>query len=229
MTEVESVRALLLHHLDAPAAGVGVVTARLLDPVDAPPPTSDDVLTVALAAIEAAEAPIGGIEFTTDAVDFQRDMDHPFGTIVSTRDGVITHRRMIVFGERGAVGIGEARYGHLPGGGPVRDPLAVLLPDAEVGLAELVVYARRRAEQIGYTGRVRVLLSHVHDGLPLPVPFIVSEETGGLVASDADPRDLWIEYDYDLSDPPQEQERAHRDAAARLAQRWGADGPQWYQ
>lgn len=220
----------LLRELDPTRGACGIVIATMLDPLPegaaTEPPTTQDAVSVATQALDSGEAPVGGIEFTTDAVDFGHDADTAIASIVSTHDHVVTHRRIMSVGGHGCVGVGESRYGHLPGARDVLDPFACLLPDAEAGIAELAVYVRLRARSLGYAGRVHVELAY-HGDQPV-IPYVVDAETGTLTPFGTDPAGLSVSYDYDLADDEGTRRAAHLDAIRRLAHSFGADGPQWY-
>lgn len=219
-----------LRELNPAQGACGIVIATMLDPLPegaaTAPPTTQDAVAVATQALERGEAPVGGIEFTTDAIDFGHDNDTAIASIVSTHDHVVTHRRIMSVGLQGCVGVGESRYGHLPGAATALDPFVALLPDAEAGIAELAVYVKLRARSLGYAGRVHVDLAY-HGDQPV-IPYVVDAERGTLKPSGADPAGLGVAYDYDLSDDEESQRAAHLDAARRLARSFGADGPQWY-
>ena len=224
----QDVRRLLLEVLDPSAGACTIAISRLVDADPGAGATPQDILHLATATLGSGEVPIGPIEYADEEVDYSVRSDMPVAlvTVGGSDPGTsVTLRLGLALASGGCLGVGGSRYGHLPHVVELQDPSAVLLPDIEAALAELVVYPRERALLLGFTGRVEASLE-IHAPGPI-VPYIVDPESGSAMPgpSLADFEQLRFSYSLDMSTP--QIEGAVYDAARELARRFAADAPQF--
>ncbi len=214
----DEVRSLILDEF-APYQGTvtGTIIATLPDLASGVAATPADVGGVFGEAAAQGEVPVGALEYSTDTLEFGSRRDVPVGTIVTSRDGEVTRRRILAFGGNGTIGIGAQDYasaGHM-------------LPDVETGMAELARYTQGRARQLGYAGSVRVEIDFFREGGDLRL-FTVDPESGERVQSATVADFRGFTYEYSLAWPPERQHAAHFEAATRLARAFGVAEPQWF-
>lgn len=222
--DASTVRRLLLEVLDPTAGACTLVIARLVDAAPEVSATEDDIVTLATAALTSGDVPIGPIEYVVDELDYSIHPDAPVATIAMGSPGV-TMLLGLALGDAGCIGVGGSRYGHLPHLSTVQDPSAVLLPDIEAALAELVVYTRERARLIDYTGRVEASME-MHAPGPI-VPYVIDPESGIATAGAPLAGFEMLRFSYSLDMSTQEIEGAVYEAAQELARRFGSDAPQF--
>ncbi len=213
----DAVRRLILEEL-APHQGIrGTIIATFPELGSDAAATPADVGAVFAEAAAHGEAPVGALEFSTDTLEFGMRQDVPVGTIVTSRDGVVTRRRVLAFGAGGTIGIGAQDY----------DSAGHLLPDVETGMAELARYAQGRARQLAYAGsaHVEIDLFPSEQGLLL---FTLDPESGERVQGAANADLTGFSYDYSLAASAEDQQAALYVAATRLARAFGVDEPQWF-
>lgn len=222
----EDVRRLLLDELDPSAGACTVTIARLVDaPADATA-SPEDLLTLVHHALESGDVPIGPIEYADAPIDYSLRSHVPVATItVGGADGPTTMKLALALGTGGCVGIGGALMGHLPHAVAPAAPGALLLPDLEAALAELVVYTRERARLLDYTGAVRCAME-VHSDWPL-VPCTIDAETGGTVEGEPFTDFGVVRFDYTADMTATQLEPVIYEAARQVALRFGVDEPQF--
>ena len=221
----QDVRRLLLEVLDPAAGACTIAISRLVDDDPQASATPQDILDLATATLGSGEVPIGPIEYAQEQVDYAVRSDMPVALVTVGGADAATLKLGLALASGGCLGVGGSRYGHLPHLADVQDPSAVLLPDIEAALAELVVYTRERARLLGYSGRVALSLE-IHAPGPI-VPYIVDPESGSATPGPAltDFEKLRFSYSLDMTTP--QIEAAVYEAAQELARRFAADAPQF--
>lgn len=226
----QSVRHLVLSELDPARGACTVLRAHLVDTeVDTEVDTDvtpHDVMDLVGTAVDEGEVPIGPFEYAEGDVEHALHDTLPVASMSSVARGVTVLQVALALGPQGWLAVGGSRYGHLSHTDQVYPGSAVLLPDVEAGLAELAVYTRRRARQLGYRGRVAVDMETVCE-MSL-ILFAVNPVTGGITDGVEAARSPVLRFEYSLDMAPEQIEALHFEAAARLALAYGVDEPQWY-
>lgn len=218
----------ILHVVDPTTAVCACATAEFLDldAAAAPPIGRDDLLTMVAQAVSAGEAPIGPLRYRAEDPRIQVSEDGRTAWAVTEREPGVPDLVGVLDMTPTQVKVGGSRYGWIPAAGCV--PAHILLPDFEAMVAELRVYAVRRALAIGYEGRVRITAAAFCDtGEPI-VLRRPDETTGellpdGLVVQEFEP----LEIVYSMGSTSAQVRRHVYAFAAQMAHRFGASAPQF--
>ena len=219
----------LLHVVDSTRAVCATVSAHFidLDPASASRVGPDDLVTMVVEAASAGEAPIGPLRYRAEDPRFQVSADGHTAWATTEREPGVVDLIGVFDITPTRVSVGASRYGWIPGAGHV--PSHLLLPDLEAMVAELRVYASRRALATGYTGRVHVTTAVFCDIPDTPIVLRrLDEATGDLLPDGEAVQEVEpFEAVYSMADSSWEVRRHVYALASRMATRFGASAPQF--